>query len=241
MKVCDVEPKHISGFSNVFLRKDFEENIETPCLAACLWFYDLNIGTATANCHREDPNVYLYFDADSLDETNKIIAEELVKDEILTYTENGNTKWYGICFPATLEDDVEEISNRLLNVAKKFQHQDVLSPKWCLTRLQYYKYIINFYDDDYVKLCDEFEIGYSLNMDDEGNIYFGNDDDYNALIENNHLDEFVEKISELLDSKFQNEIQNGMGDADREVVFVNSELAMKHQQYLDSMKGIGTK
>ncbi len=124
MKVCDVQPFHISGEANVFVRDDYKNNVELPGLAACLHLYDLNIQTTWFNCNKEDPNVDLHFAFSTLSDENKEIAKELEKDGLIKIDYN-----HGICyirFNATVNDDVEEISNRLLDIVKHFSYQDIL-------------------------------------------------------------------------------------------------------------------
>ena len=127
MKVRDIEAFHISGEGNVFVREDYKNNVELPGLAACLYLYDLNIQTTWFNCNKEDPIVNLHFSYDTLSEENKEIARSLEKEELLII--NSNSRGHKFCyisFDASLDDDVEEISDRLLTIAQYFKYQDVL-------------------------------------------------------------------------------------------------------------------
>lgn len=127
MKVRDVEAFHISGEANVFVRDKYKENVELPGLAACLYLYDLNIQTTWFNCNKENPNVDLHFSFETLSIENKEIARSLEKDGLLFIDKDnyGNAYCY-IRFDASLDDDVEMISNRLLEIVKPFTYQDVM-------------------------------------------------------------------------------------------------------------------
>ncbi len=122
MKVRDIEPFHISGGSLVFVRDEYKNYVELPGLAACLYLYDLNIKTQWFNCNKYDPIVDLQFSYSLLSEENKVIAQELEKEGLIRIERNSCI----IHFDATIDDDVEAISNRLLNIVKRFTYQDVL-------------------------------------------------------------------------------------------------------------------
>ena len=154
MKVRDIKPFHISGEANVFVREKYKDNVELPGLAACLYLYDLNIQTTWFNCNKEDPRVDLHFSYDTLSEENKEIAQSLEKEGLLFIDSNnyGHRHCY-IRFEASLESDVETISNRLLDIVKPFTYQDVLygyEPlKDCVERE-----IIRFGIDEYYDISD---------------------------------------------------------------------------------------
>ena len=241
MKVRDVERKNISGYENVFLRKDFNKYIELPCLEACLWFYDLNIQTASCNCHKDNPNVNLSFNAESLDEENMKIAKNLVREGILKYYESpdGRNKWFKIEFPATIDDDVEEISNRLLSVAKKFQYQDVLAPGWRVSEKDYYRSLIKYVF--YPELCDKYGIRHQIEITDDGKSIMFDDDDFEKLQNDGKLYEFYDYLLELLKSSFQEKIELGEANEETRSIFSNTELCDKHREYLESQKSKGVK
>ena len=127
MKVKEVEPCHVSGFGNPFVRDDYYDKVEIPGREACLYLYDMNIQTYTFNCHKDYPNVSLQFVYDTLSEENKKIADNLKERAFLTikYTGDGEKKICTISFPAKLDDDVDMISKRLLSVVRLFKYQDI--------------------------------------------------------------------------------------------------------------------
>ena len=127
MKVRDVEAFHISGEANVFVRDKYKEKVELPGLAACLYLYDLNIQTTWFNCNKENPNVDLHFSFETLSAENREIAWSLKNEGLLSIAKDncGKALCY-IKFDASLDDDVEMISNRLLEIVKPFTYQDVM-------------------------------------------------------------------------------------------------------------------
>ncbi len=127
MKVRDVDAFHFSGEGSVFVRDKYQDYVELPGLRTCLYLYDLNIQTTWFNCNKEDPIVDLHFNFDSLSAENREIAWSLKNEGLLSIAKDncGKALCY-IKFDASLDDDVEMISNRLLEIVKPFTYQDVM-------------------------------------------------------------------------------------------------------------------
>ena len=115
-------------------REEIEGYVDEPCLEACLLLYDLNIQTYTSNGHISDPSNTKYIanigiNYDSLSEENKKVVEYLIKNGIIAPAEyNSNLKYHTISIEIPIHSDqlVSDVSNRLLEIAKNFQQQDVL-------------------------------------------------------------------------------------------------------------------
>ena len=222
MKVRDIEAKHISGFGNLFERKDFKENIELPCLEACLYLYDLNIRTMATNCNKENPEVYLYFEFESLSDENKEIARNLAKNGILFLDEKDLIHLNcGIKFDASLDSDVATIKNKLLEIVSNFKYQDVLSNRFKKSKLEFFKYCIK--STDYYNL---------FVFDDEGELWLQPGIEYTEDIQLK-ADEFIK----YLENEYQKVKDMGLVDLETGFVYENLELAKKHQDYLESIKG----
>lgn len=228
MKVKDVEAKHISGFGNLFTRDKFKDNVELPCLEACLYLYDLNIRTMSTNCNKEEPNVYIMIDFGSLSDENKEIARNLANEGKLFLNEEDNEHLNcGIKFSASLEDDVDEISNKLLKIVKYFQIQDVLSKKFKMTKINFLNRTLR--NEEVVAP------GFKFEIDDDGEIslcYYG-DRLWFSEIELDIMKNIVNHCYELYDEM----IEKNMVDLETGDVFENEELAKKHQDYLEKNKG----
>ncbi len=236
MKVRDVKPKHINGYGNVLTRTDFKKNVEDPCLNACLWFYDLNIMTTTCNCNCENPLVDLAFEGSSLSEENRIIAEELARKGILVHDDRYD--WYRIEFPASLEDDVYEISNKLLSIAIKFKYQDVLSSSWVMSKKNFFESEIYDEDEKLHELCRKYNLNISclrdldIEFNDEGLIVSMDGGVCETLGDN--LNDFFIDFEEILNAQYDSIAEN-----EPETLYRNSELYQKHLEYVELQKGRG--
>ena len=221
MKVKDVEEKRLSGIGHVFTRDQFKDYIEIPCLKACLYFYDLNIRTTYANCNKDDTEVYLNFDFNSLSDENKQIARDLSKLKIIKLNENiDKIDGCSINFIANLDDDVNVISNKLLTIAKKFKLQDVISNEFKISKIKF--------------LNRKLPIpGFFFDYDKSGEIHLY----YEG---NNKLDEemllVIKNIRNNCFYIYQYMIDSGLVDIETGDVFANLELANKHQMFLERKK-----
>ncbi len=119
-KLSSVEK--IERENNVMIknREQLSSLIEPPLLSACQELYDKNIRTLSSSANRNNPDVYITIDFDSLSENNKRIAESLGEVKFNVET---NTNTMHITLPVTLENNIEEVSLVALDMAHKFNKQ----------------------------------------------------------------------------------------------------------------------
>ena len=116
-------------------RETLKSMIDEPCLEACEYLFDCNILTTTSSANKNDISKgtgFIGINYDSLDETNKEIYNKL-KEKQLVGEYGSHTNTYGIethdfliNIPLTSETTSEEFSNRLMEIAKMFQKQELL-------------------------------------------------------------------------------------------------------------------
>lgn len=116
-------------------RETLKLMVDKPCLEACEYLFDCNILTTTSSANKNDISFgsgFIGINYDSLDETNKEIYNKL-KEKQLVGEYGSYTNGYGlethdflIEVPLTSETTSEEFSNRLMEIVKMFQKQDLL-------------------------------------------------------------------------------------------------------------------
>ena len=108
--------------------------IEEPCLAACEYLYDCNIRTIDSSANRKNVNGHasIGIDYDSLSDENKKVYHSLVQEGILANEELEYNEYhtrateFSIEIPVYENSTVEEVSDKFLKIAKRFQKQRLM-------------------------------------------------------------------------------------------------------------------
>ena len=139
-------------------REDLKKIIEAPCLEACLDLYDKNIQTvnSSANAREIGDMAYIGINYDSLDNENRKILDFLVEEgiiepfELSDNPEQRGGRIFAIKVPVFEDDSVGTISDRFMQIASKFQPQDVLYGKHDKVQLisELANYHVDLFTDD---------------------------------------------------------------------------------------------
>ncbi len=130
----DVDMIFRPGNIQIESKADLAKIVELPCLALCEALYDKNILTCWSSSNKTAPRKsYVLVRYESLDDTNKKIADDLISKGILndkTQFESGNSaKEYGkslyIGFDTNPDMLVSDISKKLCEMASAFVYQDI--------------------------------------------------------------------------------------------------------------------
>jgi len=135
MKVADVAPD-AQSFGNacpeeliiksgsresIVKRGAFQYICDPACVAGCLMLYDLNLRTVSCSANKTDMNcgkATIDLDVESMSPENKEVLEQLISEGLA----EGNK----LVIPIDKNSENEEVSKAFLEVAKRFQKQDVL-------------------------------------------------------------------------------------------------------------------
>ena len=202
-------------------RKYFDKYIELPCLLACQYLYDMNIHTYSSGCNKvnyDNAHIMIYYD--ELSDENKKIAEELIEKGFGKKYSYNNENFLTIAIKTSLNDDIQKVSDNLLEIVKKFVYQDVL-----------YGF----------KSKDEFM---KENVEFTREFRYVNGDLVPYFINDLNEEELEERKREILfdaNESYEYAIDEGRVDLDNEMVWENRELFEKHIEYLECMKGLGKK
>ncbi len=167
-------------------REDLRKIIEEPCLPACLKLYDLNIQTvkSSANNGNIGDKAYIGINYDSLDENNKNILNNLINTGIvepLNLSDAPNDRGgrdVTIKVPIYEKDTVGKVSDRFMQIASRFEQQDVLYGRH--THEDVLKIVSSIGSD--VSLEDIVD-AYGFIYDDELKIYWHNRELYNKHLQ----------------------------------------------------------
>jgi hypothetical protein len=130
----DVDMIFRPGNIQIECKADLAKIVELPCLALCETLYDKNILTCWSSSNKTAPRKsYVLVRYESLDDTNKKIADDLISKGILNdknQFESGNSvKEYGkslyIGFDTNPDMLVSDISKKLCEMASAFVYQDI--------------------------------------------------------------------------------------------------------------------
>lgn len=114
-----------SGNEPIFHKEELEQYVEPPLLKACEVFYGKGIRTVCTDANIENVkisnNVSIYLDFNHLSDENRLIAKNL-NFEHRTNSHYGNV--IVIEIPANIHSNVEEISNKAIEVANQFKGQE---------------------------------------------------------------------------------------------------------------------
>ena len=191
---------------------------DEACVEACQRLYDLNIETVNSGANlvgvthvNDNAKAFIGINYNSLDEKNKIIADNMIKNGIASPppADNGG-RYHGqsiitISVPINRESLVGEISDKLLELANMFEQQDVLYGRMT------YEEIVNTY----------------LEKQEDG-------------LYKDHLSETIikeEEIPELINDYMKYGIDNfPRFTEDGVTYFVTEDLLNKHQAYVKSLE-----
>ena len=136
IRIKDVLPRQISGMGHpVRNTNDVIYYCETPVLYAGLDLFSKNIITTandTEGCYGEEvenPLVCLNLDYESLDEENKIVADQLVQSGDAEYQDKsfvGEGKGINLLVSCSREDTVFEVNKKFMELVSKFHNQDMI-------------------------------------------------------------------------------------------------------------------
>ncbi len=133
-RLRDVEKIFLAGNTQVESKADLAKIVEEPCLAVCEDLYDKNILTYWSSANKDAPDkAYVLIRYESLDDNNKKIADDLLARGVLkdnyqmesgnSAEEYGNALYLGI--DTNLDMPVQEISDKLCQIASEFAPQDI--------------------------------------------------------------------------------------------------------------------
>lgn len=130
-KIKDVLPIREHTDIKVKNKDDLREIVEEPCLKACQQLFEKNIQTVDSGCNGENcaNRAYITINYDTLSEKNKGIADNLVKDGMISFIPKDNDcirNYYNkieIEIPTTPEETVKLVENRLLAITGHFEQQ----------------------------------------------------------------------------------------------------------------------
>lgn len=220
MKVKDVP--QIAESPTFLTRNRFPKYIEIPCLEACLKLYDLNIKTFSSGCNKINyDNAHIQIDYQSLSEENKKIVEELIRNNLATKEFYNNMEYVTIFTKTNLNDDVHDVSNKLLEIVKLFAYQDVL-----------YGFISL---EEFKKQAAEMSMEFRYV---DGELIPYNESSYADLDE---LEDAKREVLFYVEEQVQDAIDEGRVDLENGIVWENSELFNKHITYVDEMRGLKKK
>ena len=205
----------------VLLRKDFPSYVELPCLEACLYLYDLNIHTYSSGCNKvnyDNAHIMIYYD--DLSDENKEVVERLIAKGYAKKNEYDGEVFVTIAIKTNLNDDIQKVSDTLLNVVKAFTYQDVLFG---------FKTIEEFMKEN-LEITMEFKF-----VNGELVPYFEGDYDEEELDDKrrNVLFDANEALEEAIDE--------GRVDYEDDIVWDNKELFDKHIEYFEKKMVRGKK
>ena len=204
---------------NILLRKDFPSYVELPCLEACLYLYDMNIHTYSSGCNKvnyDNAHIMIYYD--DLSDENKEVVEGLIAKGYAKKSEYNGETFVTIAIKTSLNDDIEKVSDTLLNVVKAFNYQDVLYG---------FKTIEEFMKEN-LEMTREFKFV-------NGELVPSFQGDY----EEEDLDDKKRNVLFEANEALEEAIDEGRVDYEGDVVWDNKELFDKHIEYFEKkmMKG----
>ena len=130
-KIKDVLPIRNHTDIKIKNKEDLQEIVEEPCLKACQQLFEKNIQTVDSGCNSENCNnrAYITINYDTLGKQNKSIADNLIKDGVITFIPKNNDcirNYYNkieIEIPTTPEETVKLVENKLLAITGHFEQQ----------------------------------------------------------------------------------------------------------------------
>ena len=175
-----------------------------------LYLYRNNI-TTTMNdteCvygdHQEKGICTVWFLYETLSDENKEIAHRLIRDGVAKFIENEKKKTISIYVQCSEDDTIQDVSDKLLNIAKKFKKQ--INLKGLLTEDELINILVNpvrssLYNDTMIPNSSESFIELFYSYIDEGLLRTVelSDDDYTYETENIYVQTEDEKIYSIID------------------------------------------
>ena len=136
-KIKDIPAFHQGTHIPINSREDLKEIIELPCLKACQELYDKNIETIDSGCNGENcPNcAYIVVNYDTLDEHNKHMADEMVKNKIVKFHPKSDVSirnYFNHIFiqvPTSPEETVASVEKKLSKITQFFAPQQKIVKK----------------------------------------------------------------------------------------------------------------
>lgn len=131
-KIKDVLPHQKHTDISINTKEDLEQIVDEPCLKACTDLFEKNIETVDSGCNGVDSSniAYIVIKYDTLDETNKKIADTLV-DNVSVFFEKRNPlsmrSLYSkirIVMPTTPEETIFMVEKKLAAITQKFKKQE---------------------------------------------------------------------------------------------------------------------
>lgn len=114
----------------------FELFVEKPCLAACRIFEQKNIVTISSTANKERDYVQIILRYNSLSEQNKKIADQMMIEHPTNFyfakayrNFDTETDRFAMTFKCSNDDLIETWSNFLVELANRFEDQDVIYGK----------------------------------------------------------------------------------------------------------------
>lgn len=219
-KVKDIIPITKSP-KEIITKQELPMYIELPCLEACLYLYDINVHTFSSGCNNVNyDNAHIMLEWEYLSDENKEIAKTLVNEKKASLTNYNGVVYVTIMVNTTLNDDVLEVSRRLLSIAERFVYQDVLYGY--KSKEQFIKEIIEFtHEFKYV----------------DGEII----PIVPRLLTKEELED--QKTNLLFDANdaLEDAIDEGRVDLENDQIFANIELLDKHISFMLNEKGLTKK
>ena len=203
--------REISGWSHpINDEKGVAYFAEPACLDTMLYLYRNNI-TTTMNdteCvygdHQEKGICTVWFLYETLSDENKEIAHRLIRDGFAKFIENEKKKTISIYVQCSEDDTIQDVSDKLLNIAKKFKKQ--INLKGLLTEDELINILVNpvrgsLYNDTMIPNSSESFIELFYSYIDEGLLRTVelSDDDYTYETENIYVQTEDEKIYSIID------------------------------------------
>lgn len=128
--LSDVEPIAASRDRAVLNREQLKSLVEPPLLSACEELFDKNIRTLETTANRTNietgGNAAIVIDHDSLSETNRLIAAQLVEEGLATLdvdNYDGYTHALTVLIPLSPQITVQEIEDKANAIAHRFIKQ----------------------------------------------------------------------------------------------------------------------
>ena len=197
----------------ILLRKEFPNYVELPCLEACLYLYDMNIHTYSSGCNKvnyDNAHIMIYYD--DLSDENKEVVEKLILKGYAEKTVYNDETFVTIAIKTNLNDDIQKVSDSLLEIVKAFTYQDVLYG---------FKKIEDFMKEN-LEMTREFKFV-------NGELVPSFKGDY----EEEDLDDKKRNVLFEANEALEEAIDEGRVDYEDDIVWDNKELFDKHIEYFE--------
>lgn len=159
--IKDVEHVKISGMGHpIYSKSDVSVYFELPLLEAGIELYDKNIRSISNNTGDGNisKNSDIEIDFDTLNEENKEIANNLILQGRASLDKQRNNLKLSV--ETKLDDTVEAVKNKMLELVSNFQYQDILYGKYDFEQIgNIIKYLRKTYGEEiFDEYCSDNEI-----------------------------------------------------------------------------------